>query len=103
MSHSTTTRRFTTLAAKTMMTSQMESFSKNVSKVDFALPSSVDACSKDQVRRHLMVPPEAPLPMRRQPTPLLIGPFRWSVWSILTQVFTDLVRRSRYSLGYERD
>jgi len=86
-----------------MMTSQIEPFVGNVSEVDFALHSAVSVRLEDAVLRPAMVPSEAPLPMRRQPTPLLIGPLRWSVWSILTQGFVNLVRRSRYSLGYERD
>lgn len=50
-----------------------------------------------------MVPPESHFAMRRQSTPVLFAPFRWSIWSALTQAIETLVRYSRYTLGYERD
>lgn len=103
MSHSVTTRLTTTLAEKTMMLSQVEPFSGSASTIDFALRNPSCATREVADREPAMVPPETPLPMRRQPTPMLIGPLRWSVWTLMTQSLSSLIRRSRYSLGYERD
>ena len=87
-----------------MITSQIESFRANASTVDFPIYGEVDLHVKDAVvRTQMMVPPEAPMPMRRQPTPQLIAPLRWPVWSMMIQGLANLVRRSRYSLGLERD
>lgn len=86
-----------------MMTPQVDTFSTNVTRIDFALLDSSPSICDVAVREPVMVPPETPLPMRRQPTPMLIMPLRWSVWTLLIQGLSSLIRRSRYSLGYERD
>ena len=86
-----------------MITSQIESIAVANSLTDFDSFLEFDIEPVGTVVLPSMTPPETPFPMRRQPTPMLIGPLRWSIWSLATQFVSNLVRRSRYSLGYERD
>jgi hypothetical protein len=49
------------------------------------------------------VPDEIPAAMRRQPTPELVFPFRWSGWNRLWQLAIGTFRIGRLALGTDRD
>lgn len=49
------------------------------------------------------VPVETRTPMRPQPTPVLITPFRWYGWSLLRQAIAGLLRVTRLATGLKRD
>jgi hypothetical protein len=85
------------------MNAQIEEILSDNVQIEFAELAQRDFRISEGLRQPWMVPPESPMPMRRQPTPRLVAPLRWSVWSVLMLTLVSLVRRSRYSLGYERD
>ncbi len=88
-------------SAETMI-AQLES--KSILQPHHLPQIDADALSCDFVTpAPARVPEEMPSAMRRQPTPDLIVPFRWSGWSWMRQAVLNAVRVTRFSLGSERD
>ena len=103
MSYSTTASCLAPVATKTMI-SQIEHSVVRFSEFESDVRISTLAVPTAFVPPlPAMVPPESHCPMRRQPTPVLFSPFRWSIWSAVMQALSSVVRHSRYTLGYERD